>query len=138
MSEQYGFTGKQIAELNKMKDWDSVVIRLSGKWQTIEFNGKGATGRRTVQEASVGFDCGTGDFALMYAHQNDTTWQYFVQGLKPTDTVRFVTRENGSELTRERGLKVTELRALIDRYQRNGAIARTYGTTIYREVRDAR
>jgi hypothetical protein len=136
MSDLYGFTGKDIISLTKAKGWQSVVLRLQGKWQTLEFSAQGTNGRRTVQEASIGMDAGTGDYVFMYACQGDTTWQYFVQGLKPTDRVIFLARKNGSELTKERGLTLTDVRARVARFKRDGSRLREYETTIHREIRD--
>ena len=105
------FDGKTFKKLASSRSLDCFVIRFNGKHQSIEF--VSIDGSRTTLDIVLDSGDKKGALVYMFAGHHDTTFQYFAKSLKPTDNIFFYIRDNGSQLTREKGLAVLQLRAVV-------------------------
>lgn len=136
------FLGSDIKTLCKHKGSYSIIVRFRGEYQTLELCGKtmnvsieafpGISLSRS--HYSVPLDA-LDDWVYLYANQHDTSWQFFVNSLKPNDEVIFFERENGTPQTKDDGYKVYELRVRITRRKKNGDLSAIFETTLKTSIR---
>jgi hypothetical protein len=106
------FLGKDLKKINNY----AVVIGQHANTVYVATSGKAQDDPRTTIEADVPSLLIEGkSIVLFFANEYSHEWNFFVQALKPTDQVTFFTRENGTQTTRARGIRVRELVASITR-----------------------
>lgn len=120
------FSGKEFKRLASHKLLDSFIVRFNHQFQSIEFimrdrmdDSKGD--EKITKEIMFDFGKQEGCFLYSFAGHHNTTFQFFAQSLKPTDEVTFHVRSNGSELTKEKGMYVYELRARVSKRREDGS-----------------
>lgn len=132
------FTGKEIKDLSKAKNFDTLVFRINGNYQQLDFiyrSGIGAPDElKSIIEIKTEINLDQHCFVYLFAGQKDTTWQFFVEALKPKDRVMFFSRSNLSSKLEEHGIKTFELRANVRRYKSDETtLLKVLETTIRRE-----
>ena len=133
------FTGKDLKEASKKVD--SVVIRLDvGGSQCLDFSYLGSSMTSRI-ECKPSFKTyfqprdTMSDYVYMFASQYDTTWQFLLASLRATDRVVFVERNNGTENLKEAGLVACELRARIERVNKEGKAVKHFECAIKSEIK---
>ena len=111
------FSGKTFKKLASSRSLDCFVIRFNGKHQSIEF--VSIDGSMTTLDIMLDSGDKKGALIYMFAGHHDTSFQFFAKSLKPTDNLFFYVRDNRSQLTREKGLTVLQLRAVVIQHRTN-------------------
>ena len=108
------FTGKQIKAIRNYQD---VCIRLNAHGSTIDhFSKRDEHGNATIVTIEDRDDNQqTLTYSLLYASSYDHEWQSFLALLRPSDTVKFIARNNSNTYVTDAGMVTEQLLAIIHR-----------------------
>lgn len=109
------FTGGDIKKLAKQKGMKHVVVRFNGMFQTLEISNDVIV---TSMEINTGIDHDKVSFVDLYCLTSPSNFQFFVESLKPSDSVTFSYRKNGCYGFRNKGCDVVEVLARVVRGNR--------------------
>ena len=105
--------------LKSIKNYNTVVIRLHNRWTTLDLSNETVIQTLKLDDTHKQI----GDWVYSFANQPNTNWQFFINALKPTDTVTFYVRNNSNQFVEEANMITEELRVRINSHKRDGTLS---------------